>query len=246
MTTHPARTGDGVRRPPLRQQRGPSVVEAIKQYIVDNRLSPGDAMPTETAICEDLGVSRPSVREALRTLQSLDIVEIRHGRGMRVGSLSLTPMIEAVLFRARLDTGDDLRGLQEVVDVRIRLDISVAEELAAAYEGSSPRALHELVDEMREHVAAGEPFPEADEAFHNQLLSVLDNQLFTQINNAFWQIHSAAVPLLGLPQPREIEQTANAHLAMLEALERGDADAYREAVIDHYGPLQRLLDEHRG
>lgn len=225
-----------------RKTSGEAAVSAIKQYIVDNRLTPGDPLPTETTLQEILGVSRSSVREALRTLQSLDIVEIHHGRGMSVGSLSFDPMIEAILFRARLNADDDLSTLREVVDVRQSLDLANARELIEIYRGTEQPELRSYVASMREHVAKGESFSACDQAFHSHLLSATANRMLQQLGMAFWQIHTVAVPLLDLPQAQDIDDTVNAHGAIIDALIAGDEAAYREAVTAHYRPLRRLLE----
>lgn len=218
-----------------------SVVDDIKQFILDEGLAPGDPLPTEAALCAELGVSRPHLREALRTLQSLDIVSIRHGRGMSVGGLSLAPMVEALLFRARLAVDEPLRPVRDVLDLRERLDLSVAEELTGAAAGRTQDRLREIVAAMQERHAAGESFAEQDRAFHAVLLESLDNELFRQVNSAFWQIHTDAVPLLGIPPTKDLSDTVAAHLAIVDALEAGDAAAYRNAVRDHYAPLRRQL-----
>lgn len=153
-----ARELDGGAQPSKRRTAGNATVDAIKDYILEHRLHPGDPLPTEAVLQEILGVSRSSVREALRTLQSLDIVSIQHGRGMSVGGLSFSPMIEAVLFRARLNAKDDLSTLREVVEVRMALDLSLTDELISAYRGSSQPKLRQHVENMRECVAAGEGF----------------------------------------------------------------------------------------
>jgi len=76
---------------------------AIKSYILRHGLHPGDRLPTESALCADLGVSRSSVREALRKLQALDIVTVRQGSGSYVGDMSLQPLVETLVLRAALD-----------------------------------------------------------------------------------------------------------------------------------------------
>lgn len=218
-----------------------SVVDDIKQFIIDEHLVPGDPLPTESALCEELGVSRPHLREALRTLQSLDIVTIQHGRGMRVGGLSLSPMVEAILFRARLAVDEPLRPVREVVELRERMDLSVAEELTTALAGTRQEELRALVGAMQERHAAGESFAREDRAFHAVLLEVLGNELFRQLNAAFWQIHTDAVPLLGIPAAQDVADTVDAHLAIVDAVEAGDVEAYRAAVIAHFAPLRRQL-----
>ena len=78
-------------------------MDAIKSYILRHGLHPGDRLPTESALCADLGVSRSSVREALRRLQALDIVTVRQGSGSYVGEMSMQPLVETLVLRAALD-----------------------------------------------------------------------------------------------------------------------------------------------
>ena len=221
---------------------GGTAVERIQELILAEGLAPGDPMPTETALCERLGISRSSVREAMRTLASLDIVEVRHGHGSFVGALSLAPLVDGLLFRTQLDDGNDLRALREVVELRIALDLSVAEQLVEIYRGTENPELEGHVERMRELASAGEAFPDADAAFHTVLFSRLPNGLLRQLAQAFWEVHTTAVPLLGIPPAQDILETVEAHRAMLTALEAGDAAAYREAVHEHYRPLGRVLD----
>lgn len=159
-----------------------------------------------------------------------------------MGQLSLAPLVNGLLFRARLDDGNDLRALREVVELRIALDLSAADQLVEFYRDTTNPDLEGLVEQMRELAAAGQPFPEADAAFHTSLFSHLNNGLLRQLAQAFWEIHTVAVPLLELPPAEDIMDTVNAHLAMLTALEAGDAEAYRRAVHAHYLPLGRVLD----
>lgn len=226
---------------PRPASRGANAVQAIKDYIVEERLRPGDPMPTENELVDALGVSRSSVREALRTLQSLDIVDIQHGRGMTVGSLSLRPMVEAVTFRAGLNADDDLSVLREVVDIRLQLDLGSAERLARHYRGTSQSQLREHAEAMRRAFEAGESFAAHDEAFHRELIRATGNSTLVALVLGFWEVHTRAVPLLGLPQAADMRETIEAHERMLDALEHGDPAAYRRAVLAHYRPLQRLL-----
>ena len=221
---------------------GNTAVERIQELILVEGLVPGDPMPTESALCERLKISRSSVREAMRTLASLDIVEVRHGHGTFVGQLSLAPLVDGLLFRARLDDGNDLRALREVVELRIALDLSVADQLVDIFRDTRNPELEGLVEQMRELACDGQPFPEADAAFHTTLFSRLGNGLLRQLAQAFWEIHTVAVPLLELPPAEDILDTVDAHQAMLSALEAGDATAYRAAVVAHYRPLGRVLD----
>lgn len=221
-----------------------SAINSIKDYILQSHLRPGDPLPTESQLCTDLGVSRSSVREAVRTLVALDIVEVRHGHGMFVGQGSMRPMVESLVFRALLKPGDDYRGLRDVVEVRSTLDMALAEDVVAVWTGREDPELDATVVEMEKLAAKGRVFAEQDRRFHSMLLAPLENRLFRHLTDAFWEIHTQTIPLLGVPSPENIIKTANAHRAMLEAARAGDVGAYREATVAHYAPLMEVLATH--
>lgn len=225
-----------------RESTTQATVRALQDYIVDQRLQPGDSLPTEATLLETLCVSRSSLREALRVLESLDLIEVHHGKGMRVGPMSLAPLINSVLFRTRLTAGDDLRTLRQVLATRKSLDLSVAEELTQVLRGQRRPELRRHVDAMRAAFARGESFADHDRAFHLDLLDTLNNQVLSELVIAMWEIHYVAVPLLALPEPYDLQQTVEAHDQILDALEAGDVEAYREAVAVHFAPLERALD----
>lgn len=222
--------------------RAESTTQQIKNYILLNRLRPGDMMPTEAELCSALGVSRSSVREAIRTLSALDIIEVRHGYGTFVGNLTLAPLIEGLVFRGVLSPGDDLAALREIVEVRAALDHAMAENLIQAVQGTSNPDLEELVDEMELLSSQNRSFSDVDLAFHAALASRLDNQLVQQLVAAFWEVQTAVYPKLGLAPPAQLDETARAHRQMVRAAEAGDVAAYHDAVVAHYAPISRAIE----
>lgn len=221
----------------------PTTTGAIKQLILDRHLRPGDPMPTENELVELLGVSRSSVREAVRTLVALDILEVRHGHGTFVGGVSLRPLVEALVFRGVMSPGDDYRTVREVVEMRTSLDLAMAEKVVDRLAGGGAEDLRALTATMVAAAAKGDNFAEADRAFHVGLAELQDNQLFGQMVGALWEIHSTITPKLGLPTSRDIEDTARAHVTLLDRAVAGDLEGYRAAVVAHYAPLLRVLDK---
>ena len=98
---------------------------------------------------------------------------------------------------------------------------------------------------MEEIAARGDSFPQEDKYFHTKLLSPLDNQLFRQLTEAFWDVHTAIQPMLEVATAKDILLTASAHGDILAAAEEGNLEKYKEAVFSHYAPLLRNLDEAR-
>ena len=227
-------------RPAPRQE---TTADRIKDYILGEGLRPGDLLPTEAELCDQLGVSRSNVREAIRRLATLDIVEVRHGHGTFVGDMSLDALVESLVFRGVLSPGDDLRALREVIDLRLTLDLAMAERIVDAFRGTTNPDLHALVEDMVATAAGGSTFPREDRAFHTGLLARLDNSLVGQLVGAFWDVHTAVVPKLGVSVAADLEKTARTHGDMLEAAETGDVERFRLAVTAHYEPIRRALDE---
>lgn len=223
-------------------RRKTTTSDRIKDLILADGLRTGDLLPTEGELCTRLGVSRSNVREAIRKLSTLDIVDVRHGHGTYVGEMSLDALVEALVFRGVLSPGDDLRALRDVVEVREALDYGMSEAIVKSLAGTTNPDLSALVEEMVAMAQEGRSFPQQDRAFHTGLLESLDNSLVGQLVAAFWDVHTAVLPKLNLAVAADLERTARAHGLMLEAAEAGDVDAFHSAITVHYEPIARALD----
>lgn len=224
------------------RMRRSTTAEQIKHLILRRGLHPGDAIPTETELCQELDVSRSSVREAIRTLSTLDIVEVRHGHGTVVGRMSLAPLVETLVFRGVLSPGDDLAALREVIELRCALDLALADRVLGAHFGKPNKSLKRLADQMRTKAEQGRTFVQEDRQFHAELLAPIGNRLAGQLVTAFWDIHAAVLPRLGLALPADILRTAIAHGAILDAALSGNLEALRKATITHYEPLLTMIE----
>ena len=218
-----------------------ATAKGIKELILARGLHPGDAMPTEAELVEELRVSRSNVREAVRTLVALDILEVRHGTGTFVGSLSLRPLVEGMVFRGVLLPGEENAMLREIVEVRTGLDMSLAPQIVERLSGGDADDLRSCVALMKAKAARHEQFPEEDRLFHLLLAERLGNGLYGQLVAAFWDIHMTVGPSLGAAPQRELDATALAHERMLHAALAGDLAEYQDAVRAHYEPILRML-----
>ncbi|MDO5633297.1 MAG: FadR/GntR family transcriptional regulator [Micrococcus sp.] len=229
-----------MRQIPTRRPAAASTTEAIQDYIRRHRLAPGSLMPTEAELCDEIGVSRSSIREAMRVLATLDIVDVRHGHGTFVGELSLTPLVSGLVFRGSL-AGGTISTLRDVVQLRTALDLQVGPELIEYYRGTTNPDLRALVDQMRERNARGEHFREPDLRFHELLTAPLENEIVRQLITAFWSVHTDLVPLIASTPSADMDATVQAHDDIVSALEAGDGPGYDAAIRAHYAPLSALI-----
>jgi DNA-binding FadR family transcriptional regulator len=106
-----------LRRPKVRDQ----ATAQIKQYIVEQRLAPGDRLPTENQLAETFGISRLSVREATKALEFLGIVEAKTGVGLTVGRIDMGRVTEHLGFHSGLLDVDP----RQLIDSRVILETGV-------------------------------------------------------------------------------------------------------------------------
>lgn len=224
------------------------VAEQIKQYILLNRLGPGSPLPAENELSEALQVSRSRVREAIKALSALDIVEVHHGYGTYVGRMRLTGLVQSLAFKALLDADQDRAVLSELIDIRELLETSLAAVITERMTPDELTRLRDLGAAMRAKEEAGEEFRAEDREFHLVLLGAAGNSLAVQLTGAFWDVHAIALEALP-PAPAGAPgdlTTAQAHEAIVAALQARDADRLVARVRDHYLPVRARLAPERG
>jgi DNA-binding GntR family transcriptional regulator len=193
----------GLKRPPLRT----TVRELLLERILAGRYGPGDRL-VEYRIARELGVSQAPVREALRDLEAMRVVDIRPHLGARVRALPVTELAEAAPVRAALE--ETAAGLAAV-----RL---------AHHPGDLDR-LREHLAEMRAAADDGDPhrLVRHSVAFHRQIVASAGNPVLLDVWNALGvELHTA----LGVRDtPISLGESANSHQPILDALAAGDAEA---------------------
>ena len=229
----------------LTPSRSDHTMDQIKAYMLERNLRPGAPLPTETQLCTQLGVSRSSVREALRKLEALDIVESHRGSGTFVGKMTLEPLVQTLMLRTALDTSEGGVITANITQIRVALDLGVANQVVSTMEGTQNPHIRAIVTAMMEKLDRGQLFPDEDIAFHSAMLAYLNNEVIVELMHSMWFVHQTILPRLNLRDLENVTNlatTARSHGEMLDAAEAGDLDAYIDAVHRHYHPLQRLLD----
>ncbi|WP_407704507.1 FadR/GntR family transcriptional regulator [Streptomyces spongiae] len=236
----------GNRRRPERRVSS-QIQRDVMQLILDRKLQAGAPLPTETELMEDLGVSRNSVREALKALQALDIVDIRHGYGTYVGEASLTPLVDGLTFRTLARPDDDPGALAEILQVREVLEEGLIRRVAATLSDAELDHLEAVVDRMEAAGKAGEPFPELDREFHELLYASLGNALVPQLLGAFWTVFRRVSGARGWTDDPSPELTVRRHRDIVTALRAHDVEAAQRAMADHFRGIEaRAAQESRG
>ncbi|MGW8379966.1 FadR/GntR family transcriptional regulator [Streptomyces sp. ODS28] len=222
------------------------IQERIKRLIVERRLPSGAPLPTETELMDQLGVSRNSVREALKALQAMGIVEIRHGFGTYVGTMSLAPMIEGLTFRtvAGHYRGED--SLLQLLELREAVEGGLIARLVEdAGREADLSELEGIVERMGQEARDGGVRASTDRAFHVALYRGLGNSLLSEVLDAFWDaFHRVRTDLADLGEDPKL--TWRQHAEILEAVRAGDAPRAEAAVREHFRNIRARISNSSG
>ena len=211
-----------------------SVQDAIRRYILDHDLKPGDPMASEVELARRLGVSRNSVREAVKSLQSLGVLESRHGSGLFVRAFSWDPLLDNLSY----DLMKDVRALAELLDIRRILELGMVGQAVRLLTDEQRRELHVLLDRMQARAGLGEGFPEEDREFHRVLFRELGNGTFLRLLDIFWLAFRKAAESEADLVDVDPRGTYEGHRRIVEAAETGDERQAYAALEDHYRAIR--------
>lgn len=212
-------------------------IERITAMIREGELEPGERLPTERELAARLGISRSSMREAIRALTVLGVVEARHGSGIYVTRLEAGDLLETFGVVAGLSRGP---SLVELLEVRRVLE-STATALAAA------RITPERLAEVGRHLAAMDATDDPEEilahdlAFHREIAAAAGNETMAAILEGLSSRTFRARVRRGHQEEGAFARTRREHAAIHRALAARDPEAARAAAAAHVGAVEEWL-----
>jgi GntR family transcriptional regulator, transcriptional repressor for pyruvate dehydrogenase complex len=201
--------------------------------ILSGRYQPGEKLPSERQLSESLGVSRPVVREAMRTLTERRLIQVSPGRGafVRFATVADAASPFSTVIRQQRATARDLLDARKILE-------GEAIYIAA---GSSDQAELDLIrTSMQECEQAGHVLERvrADLAFHLRVVQAAKNPVITTMFVSMAGL-TAEMMLRSLADPVVAAEGLPKHAEMHQAMADGDADAARAAAIEHLAVAER-------
>lgn len=212
-------------------------IQKIKAMIVNGELAPGDRLPPEKELSERLGLSRSSMREAVKALEVIRVLDVRRGDGTYVTSLEPQLLLEAISFV--VDLHDDA-SILEIFEVRRMLE-PAATAMAARTIGADD------VAKLRDEVAAVDPATDVenlvrhDLEFHRDIVALSGNAYLASLIDTLTSRTIRARVWRGLTQAGSVERTLAEHDAIVDALASGDAELARALATVHIAGVERWL-----
>lgn len=211
------------------------VLQGIKKMITTGQIGPGSRLPIEKDLAESLGVSRGSLREGVRALCIMGVLETRQGDGTYVTSLDSNLLLAPMEFMVDLQTPEhrsDLHAVRRVLEseAAARAALSITDEqLAEAAETLAHAAVLVTAPGEIDH----EGVMEADIAFHRLIADSSGNSALAALIDALASRTARARLWLGLHQQGQVRLAHSEHVAILNALEMHSPDRAR-LLMDHH------------
>jgi len=212
------------------------IVRQVKAMIAEGRLRSGDRLPPERDLAEKFLVSRTSVREALRALESLGLIEIRPGEGTFVREVSIDALVEPLA----LVMVSQREAIGELFEARRLLEPAIA---ALAAERATPDEVQEMtriLEEQAKEVAGGKTGFAQDAAFHAAIGVAARNRAITRVAQSLMDLLAQSREE-SIGTPGRPTRSHEDHRRILAAIKRRDREGARTAMLDHLEAVEALV-----
>jgi GntR family transcriptional repressor for pyruvate dehydrogenase complex len=210
------------------------IVSRLLDLIQQRHLGPGDRLPAERELAATMGVSRSSLREALRALTVLGVCEMRHGTGTYVSSLEPDLLVRPLSFVLSLSDG----GFDQLFEARKIVEPAIASLAAARIDDATLARLDALITRADAVIENSEAFLVADVELHDLIREAAGNPILGRFMESIHALGLASRKATGTKRAVR-EQTVEDHRAIVAALRARDGDAAAEAMHHHLDNVER-------
>lgn len=213
---------------------------ALLDHIRSQQLKPGTALPSEAKLTELLGVSRPVVREALRNLRGLGVIEILNGRGAIVGELNRASL--EVFFAHALQTTSN--SVIELMELRMGLECEAAALAADRHDAADAAGMEALIAQMRSALGDAQRYAQLDASLHVAIARASGNTLYEHMVQSIRAALEDA-SLKGMQRRvslEEVDAVQRMHESIVNAILQRDSDAAFREMKQHMLMATRALE----
>jgi len=214
---------DTLFRPIKNSSLAKNVMEQIEEAMVNKELLPGDRLPTEAELCKKMGVGKSSVREAIKMLEALGVIEIRQGDGTYIASSISGKSINPLVFQLLIDYGNNA-DIQELRSMFEPAYVLLAMEKATKKDIDNIKKIHE---NFKEKINLNIQTADDDIAFHLAILEATHNAFIIRIGAAIMHLFMASITSSMKNIPK---QAVTDHETILKAFVAKDREALMSAV----------------
>jgi len=214
------------------------IVSLIKNRLIDGSIKPGDKLPTEVELVEQMGVSRTPVREAMKILEAIGIIEIRRGEGMFISEdlskSNLNPLIFSLILHSN--------NISKLVEFRLYFEEMIIQLIRTNCTEDDLQKIRQVYQSQQERMRADlstEKLAEIDLEFHYAVLGATKNPFIIEVGKTIYEISKPQITKI--LEQFGVEKTLLTHKAYLDALTGKQPIPYtivKERIRENWSPLE--------
>jgi len=216
-----------------RQKLSDEVRRGLLKLIKSGEVGLGEPLPSERELMEQFGVGRPAIREAMQSLETIGLIEIRHGGRARVSEPSVGRMVDQISETMKHLLANSPASLENLKEARATIEREMARIAARRRSAADLERLLQILAEQS-LAAADDParFRMLDGFFHSEIARISGNPIFGALIDALFRwLSDFHVDLVSVPGLEEL--TLAEHREILAAITRADAEGAARAMGDH-------------
>lgn len=200
------------------------VVERIKQALLQKELRPGDFLPSETELTKSLGISKSSVREAVKMLQAMGVVEVHRGQGTIISKQPSRDYINTLLFQLIVEDSNP----RHIVDLRIMFETACTVMAMENASDDDTERIKETISGMEKSIKTGRPKIDKDFEFHLAILESSHNPLVIMLGEMVFELFRQSISTSMLKSP---EKALRDHKRIFNAFRKKDEEKLRKEIV---------------
>lgn len=215
-----------------------AVVQNLKNYILDNDMTTGDKLPTETELAQVLGISRASIREAMKTLEGTGVIHTIHGKGRFIRDFNFEQMVDNLSYNLKVHFKD----FQDVVQVRMALEAYFLPSAALSFTSQDIEELECILDELERDIREGKPDRElvvTHTMFHRRLYQAFNNKLLDSLISMF-STFQRLLTTMDQCKTSNNEVFLTKHRELMDSLKSKDTEKVLECLKKHFTDFDQL------
>ena len=216
-----------------------STAAQLRRYLIEHQLRPGDRLPGETTLATEVGASRLTVREGLRALEALGLVESRVGSGWYVRGFDVSHAAHQFAWSLAFHPS----ALADLLAIRRATEAAAVAALAGNVAAPDLDVMDDLADRMRWQASRGRLFVAEDREFHTRLYAASGNRIALALMDVYWSLLEAMYQH-GLPRqdPLLAPGVADAHGRIVTALRQEDGPLAASVLLESHEESQHRVE----
>jgi DNA-binding FadR family transcriptional regulator len=215
------------------------VIAYVRQRLLSGELKLGDKLPAERELCAFLGISRPSLREGLRALSVLGLLDVQQGRGAFIGRADISVIGDALVFTL----AQEANAVEDVLQARIAIECQAIRIACRTASDHHLAAINERLEHFVDSLNDPERGGAADHAFHLALVEASQSPtlitMYRAIEPLLMRSHIER-RRLAMPDPDVTSFLVQAHKDVFVALVNGDPEEADKRIREHFEISARL------